>query len=218
MLSRSSSVLLKVGGIGFCLGFASWAAWAVLAALSFGDLLPRDGLSWMSGIFFQAAIPALIFYGLLSLSLLFGAVGCFTLFKEHTSWLELASGVTFIVTFGVAIVYLLPFVAIRSAYSGPYAVYFIGALRLFPLLFFSGLILWGATLLVIGRKMGVLGLSRAAGSVFIASGVLGMLLWQVILYWGFEFWILLLGWLYAAGALITALIFFRISRIRQSLR
>jgi hypothetical protein len=84
---------------------------------------------------------------------------------------------------------------------------------LFPLLFFSSLILWGATLLIIAGKIGVSGLGRVAGILFVVSGTFGMLLWQAIRYWGFELWLLPFGWLYAAGALMSALIFFRISRM-----
>jgi hypothetical protein len=80
-----------------------------------------------------------------------------------------------------------------------------------------GLILWGATLLTVAGKIGVLGLGRAAGAIFVVSGVFGMLLWQVILYWGFEVWLLAFGWLYAAGALMTTLTFFRASRTPQKL-
>jgi len=217
MLSKSGSVLLKIGSLGFFLGFASWIAWAVLAVLSFGGILLYNGdFRWISGVFLQAPFSRLIFYGLLSLSLLFSAVGCFALSKEQASGLGLLSGIPFVVIFVVAVVYLLPFFGLQSGmYPNPYPVQLSYARILFPLLFFFGLILWGATLLTISGKIGVLGLGRAAGAIFVFSGVFGMLLWQVIVYWGFEIWLLSFGWLYAAGALMTALIFFRVSRTPQ---
>ncbi len=206
--------MLKIGGLGFFLGFASVIAWAVLVVLSFeGILLYNGDFRWMSGVFFQAPSSRLIFYGLLSLSLLFSAVGCFALSKEQMSVLGLASGVLFIAIFVVAVSYLLPFVGLQSGtYSNPYPAQLSYAMRLFPLSFFLGLILWGATLFTIAGKIGALGLGRAAGAIFIVSGVFGMLPFQAILYWGFEIWLLLLGWLYAAGALMTAIIFFRAAR------
>jgi len=204
MSSRSGSVLLKIGGLGFFLGFASWIAWAVLAVLSFeGILLYNDDFRWMSGVFFQAPSSRLIFYGLLSLSSLFSAVGCFALSKEKASGLGLVSGILFVATFVVTVAYSLLFYA----------------RNLFPLLFFLGLILWGATLWTIAGEigvLGVLGLSRATGTILVVSGAFGILSLPAILYWGFELWLLLLGWLYAAGALMTALIFFRVSRTPQN--
>lgn len=206
MSSRFGSVLLKIGGLGHFLGFASWIAWAVLAVLSFeGILLYNGDFRWMSGVFFQAPSSGLIFYSLLSLSLLFSAIGCFALSKKHKSGLGFVSGVVFVGAFVSVIPYGLLFAAFQS-----YAAYVV---FLFPLLFFLGLILWGATLLIIAGKIGVSGLSRVAGMFFVAPGTFGMLLWQVIRYWGFELWLLSFGWLYAAGALMSALIFFRISRM-----
>lgn len=218
-LSRSGSVLLKIGGLGFFLGFASWIAWAVLAVLSFeGILLYNDDFRWMSGVFFQAPSSRLIFYGLLSLSSFFSAIGCFALSKGKASGLGLVSGILFVATFVVAVTYLLPFFGLQSGvYPNPYPAQLSYATNLLPLLFFLGIILWGATLLTIAGKIGVLGLSRATGAIFVVSGVFGILSLPVILYWGFELWLLLLGWLYAAGALMTALIFFRVSRTPQKL-
>jgi hypothetical protein len=97
--SRFGSVLLKIGGLGYFLGFASWIAWAVLAVLSFEGILLYYDFRWMSGVFFQAPSSSLIFYGLLSLSLLFSAIGCFALSKKHNSGLGFVSGVIFVGTF-----------------------------------------------------------------------------------------------------------------------
>jgi len=204
--SRVGSVLLKIGGLGHFLGFASWVAWGVLAVLSFEGILVYNGdFQWMSGVFFQASSSRLIFYGLLSLSLLFSGIGCFALLRKQKSGLGFVSGIVFVGTFVSVIPYVLSFVALQS-----YAAY---TFSLFPLFFLLALILWGATLLSIAGNIGVSGLSRAAGVLFIASGTFGMLLWQVILYWGFEFWVFGVGWLYAVGALMSALIFFKISRM-----
>jgi hypothetical protein len=199
MSSKSGSVLLKIGGLGYFLGFASWAVWAIMAVLSFEGLLTYNINNYtfqvMSGIFFQASYSRLIFYSLLSLSLLLSAVGCFALWQKLKSELGIASGVVFLLAFASSVVYL-------------------GYVRgsQFLLLFFLGLILWGATLLTLAGKTTSVGRSRAAGAIFIVSGAFGMLILPAILYWGIEMWLLLLGWLYAAGALLSASIFFRISR------
>ncbi|MGD0978594.1 MAG: hypothetical protein ABR962_05565 [Candidatus Bathyarchaeia archaeon] len=208
MSSRFGSVLLKIGGLGYFLGFVSWFAWAVLAVLSLEGLLLYNGdFRWMSGVYFQAPSSGLIFYGLLSLSLLFSAIGCFALSRKQNSWLAFVGGVVFVGTF-VSVMYGPSFAALQY-YE---AIWFFQ----FPLLFFLGLILWGATLLSIAGKIGVSGLGRVAGILFVFSGVFGMLLWRAILYWGFEFWLLGLGWLYAVGALMSALILFRISRMVEN--
>jgi hypothetical protein len=213
MLSRSDSVFLKIGGLGFLLGFASWITWAVLAVLSFeGILLYNGDFRWMSGAFFQALYSRLIFYGLLALSSLLSAVGCFALSKKQASGLGLISGMGFAVTFVITILYLVPFIGIQSVYPNPYPAYLTYATYLLPLSIFLSLILWGAWLLINERKINVLGLSRTAGILFLASGAFGILIWPAILYWGFEIWLLLSGWLYAAGALMTTLIFFKVSR------
>jgi len=110
--------------------------------------------------------------------------------------LGIVTGVVFILAFVSSAVYF------RDVLDSP-----------FLLLFFLGLILWGATLLTIAEKTTFSVRSRAAGTIFIVSGAFGMLILQALLYWGIEMWLLLLGWLYAAGALLSASIFFRISRI-----
>lgn len=211
-MSKLGLISLKLGGIGFFLGFASWIAWVILVGLSFVGPHRLSDLpnSLMSGIYFTAATSRLIFYGLLSLSLVFSAVGYFALSKEQVSRLGLVSGIIFAATFVVLVMQL--FSALFNSVS-----FWIVAYYLFFFVFFFGLILWGATLLKIVGKTRPLGLSRTAGGVFVASGVFGMLFWTVILYWGFEFWLLSCGWLYAAGALMTSLIFFRLSKTPQKL-
>ncbi len=156
----------------------------------------------------QVSSFRLIFYGLLAVSSILSAVGCFALSRKQRSWLALVSGMPFVAIFMVLVVYLVPFVGIASIYPNPYPTWLSFVTELIPSLFFPASILWGATLLIIGRKMGVSGLSRAAGSAFIASGVFGMLLLQLVLYFGFDVWFVVIGWLYAAGALMTAIIFF----------
>jgi hypothetical protein len=204
MSSRFDSVLLRIGGLGHFLGFASYVLWAGLVILSFAGILTYDDFRIMSGIFFQAPFYRLIFNGLLSLSLLFSAIGCFALWRRQNLSLGFVSGVFFFVTFVSSVMtYGLSFATLQS-----YAVY---AFFLFPLLFFLGLILWGVTLLSMARKISVRG--ARVGILIVASGGFGMLLWQAIRYWGFELWLLSFGWLYAIGALMSAVIFFRISRM-----
>jgi hypothetical protein len=164
----------------------------------------------MSGIYFTSATSRLIFYGLLTLSSIFNAVGCFALFKEQASKLALLSGIFFAATFVVLAMQIF-----STFFTSVF--FWIVSQYLFVLVFFFGLILWGATLWKNAVKTSVSGLSHATGMAFVASGALGLLLWPVILYWGFELWLLLCGWLYAAGALATALIFFRLSKTPQKL-
>ena len=171
MLSRSDSVLLKIGGLGFLLGFASWITWAVLAVLSFeGILLYNGDFRWMSGAFFQAPYSRLIFYGLLALSSLFSAIGCFALSKKQASGLGLICGIGFAATFVITILYLAPFIGIQSVYPNPYPVYLTYATYLLPLSFFLSLILWGAWLLINERKISVISI------LFLASGAFGILM------------------------------------------
>ncbi len=203
MSSESGSVLLKIGGLGYVLGFASWILWAIMAILSFVTAFTLRGFPFpfMSGIYFLR-YSSLIFYSLLSLSLLFSAIGCFALSRKFRPGLVLASGVVLILAFASTSIYWLDFVG-----SIPYGVYLV---YVFPVLFFLGLILWGATLLTSAEKTTLPIHSRVAGALLVASGVFGMLAWPAILYWGFELWLLMFGWLYAAGALLSALIFFRV--------
>jgi hypothetical protein len=205
MTSQSRSILLKIGGLGFLLGFASWIAWVVMVILSFeGILLFNGDFRWLSGVFFQAPSSRLIFYGLLSVSLLFSAVGSFALPRKQASWLGVISGVALISAFVVSVMYLLPFFGLEPRiYPNPYPVMLIYATYLFPFLFFSGLVIWGTTLLLIARRTSAGDFGHATGAFFLVSGGFGILLWPVILYWGLELWLLLLGWLYAAGALMA---------------
>ena len=76
-----------------------------------------------------------------------------------------------------------------------------------------GLLIWGATMLALQKSLPQPGKSPWVGVIFILISVLTLtMFWPVILYWGFEFWLLLLGWLYAAAALATAVMFIRLSR------
>jgi hypothetical protein len=186
----STSILLKIGGLGFSLGFVSYVAWILMVILSLEGLL-RYGtgffqFDWMSGVFFQAPASRLIFYGLLSFSSLFSAIGCFALTITKKLWLGFINGIFFLVTF----------VLFAS----------------FPPAFFLELILWGTTLLIIAEKIGAPNLGRAAGIILLIAGAFGILSTPVVIFWGFEIWIMMFGWLYAAGALMSAIIFFRRTR------
>lgn len=212
IMSKLGLISLKMGGIGFFLGFASWIAWVVLVVLSFASTPRLEDLPnlLMGGVYFTSATSRLIFYGLLTLSSIFNAVGCFALFKEQASKLVLLSGILFAATFVVLAMQIFS-TLFTSVFFRMVSHY------LFSSVFFVALILWGATLWKNAVKTSVSGLSHATGMAFVASGALGLLLWHVILYWGFELWLLICGWLYAAGALATALIFFRLSKTPQKL-
>lgn len=207
-MSSSGSVLFKVGGVGYLFGFISWITWAILVILGFISSLTFHGFQFMSGIFFQAYFW-LIFYSLLSISLLLSAIGCFAFARKQKSALGLASGVVFLIAFASLAAYLLAFATDIMPQNISYVRYLVFP---FPLLFFVGLIIWGVTLLLDAGKTGVTVRSRTAGPLFLVSAIFGILVWPAISYWGLEIWLLMLGWLYAVGALLSALIFFRISR------
>jgi hypothetical protein len=193
----SNSVLLKVGSLGYFLGFVSWVVWAVAAFVSFAVITGPDHLP-MSGIFFQSSSLAMVFYALLSFSFLLCAVGCFAFSNRQGSGLALASGAVFVVAFAS--------IAVPRLVRG-WPFFFFN----FPFLMFLGLILWGATLLTTAGKLASRWQGKIAGVLFVVAGTFGLLVWEAILYWGLELWLLMAGWLYAAGAFTTVLILYRMS-------
>ena len=76
-----------------------------------------------------------------------------------------------------------------------------------------GLLVWGATLLALSKSLPYPRLSSWIGGIFVLIAVLTLtLFWQVIMYWGVEFWFLLFGWLYAICVAATAIILWRLSK------
>jgi len=75
------------------------------------------------------------------------------------------------------------------------------------------MLVWGATLLEVRKALPYPRLSSWIGYVFILVPILTLaLFWQVLLYWGVEMWFMLFGWLYAIGAVVTAIILYQLSR------
>ncbi|HVP41128.1 MAG TPA: hypothetical protein VMS95_04165 [Candidatus Krumholzibacteriaceae bacterium] len=195
-----NSVLLKVGSLGYFLGFVSWVFWALVTFVSFTVATgPSTGLLPMSGIFFQSHILAVEFYSLLWLSFLLGAIGCFGFWKKLSSGLAFACGVVFAFTFASTLL--------------PGSGFLIGSLFFFPQfqLAFFGLILWGVTLLTFAGKLASRWQGKVAGVFFVVAGSFGLLAFGAIAYFGFEIWLLMFGWLYAAAAFLTALILYKMS-------
>jgi hypothetical protein len=206
------AIFFRIGSIGYIVGFLAWLFWLLLVVSSLVVYWLGYGYpSIMSGIFFQAYSRAyfMIDYFLFSVSFAFGSFGCFGLKKKYGSDLALACGIIHIIVAAI-LVYSLSSLYLLANYV-PIRFYV-------PTALFVGMLMWGATLLIVGKPFHstMLGsysrLSQLAGTLFMVAGLIGILFHQVILYWGIEFWFMLAGWLYAAGAVATALLLFRISK------
>jgi len=191
-------------------GFLAWLFWLLLVIANL--VIDWHGhLSIMSGIFFQSYSRAyfMMDYFLFSVSFAFGSFGCFGLKKKYGSDLALACGIIHIIVAAI-LVYSLSSLYLLANYV-PIRFYV-------PTALFVGMLMWGATLLIVRKPFHstMLGsysrLSQLAGTLFMVAGLIGILFHQVILYWGIEFWFMFAGWLYAAGAVATALLLFRISK------
>jgi len=77
---------------------------------------------------------------------------------------------------------------------------------------YIGMIIGGVTFIVAGKHFRRNGtvlfktFSRMAGAFFLVAGLLGLMLLPVILWWGFETWLMAGGGLYAAGAIVLAVV------------
>ena len=204
------AIFFRIGSIGYMVGFLAWLFWLLL-------VITNLAIDWhghpsiMSGIFFQAYSRAyfMIDNFLFSVSFAFGSFGCFGLKKKYGSDLALACGIIHIIVTAI-LVYSLSSLYLLANYV-PIRFYV-------PTALFVGMLMWGATLLIVRKPFHstMLGsysrLSQLAGTLFMVAGLIGILFHQVILYWGIEFWFMFAGWLYAAGAVATALLLFRISK------
>ena len=82
-----------------------------------------------------------------------------------------------------------------------------------------GLLVWGATLLEVRKSLPYSRLGLWIGCTFVLIAILTLtLFWQVILYFGIEFWFMILGWLYAIDAVATAILLFRLSKVSSVLK
>jgi hypothetical protein len=204
------AIFFQIGTIGYMVGFLAWLFWLLLVVSSFVVYWLGYGYpSIMSGVFFQSRAYFMIDYFLFSVSFAFGSFGCFSLKKKYGSDLALACGISHIIVAAI-LVYSLSSLYLLANYV-PIRDYV-------PTALFVGMLMWGATLLIERKpfQSTMLGsysrLSQLAGTLFMVAGLIGILFYQVILYWGIEFWLMFAGWLYATGAVATALLLFRISK------
>lgn len=204
------AISFRIGAIGYMVGFLAWLFWLLLVVSSFVVYWLGYGYpSIMSGVFFQSRVYFMIDFFLFSVSFAFGSFGCFGLKKKYGLDLALACGISHIIVAAI-LVYSLSSLYLLANYV-PIRFYV-------PTALFVGMLMWGATLLIERKpfESTLLGsysrLSQLAGALFMVAGLIGILFHQVILYWGIEFWLMFAGWLYAGGAVATALLLFRISK------
>ena len=201
-----NSRFFVVGAIGFLVGFFAWFFWFLLAV--FGLLLAVLArfygyhgfwdVNFMSGIFFQSGIFHMVFRTLLVLSLALGSFGCFALKRKYGSNLALGCG----------ILYLFLSAVLTSSPFLPYTrLWYINYGRS-EMLLNVGLFVFGVTLLSIRKSLPQPKKESCArtGLLFIAISVPSLMpnLVPVIVYWGFEVWLMVLGWLYAINSIVTA--------------
>ena len=203
-----NSRFFMVGAIGFLCGFFAWFFWllltisellrAVLARFyhyyGFWGATYRSG---MSGIFFQNRTFQTIFLGLLVLSLALGSFGCFALKRKYGSNLALGCGILNLVLSVVLMSYpIIPGTRLWYIYCNP------------VMLLSVGLFVLGVTLLSIRKSLPKHKKESCirTGLLFIAVSVASLIptFMLIILYWGFEVWIMFLGWLYAFNSIATA--------------
>ena len=204
------AIFFRIGSISYMVGFLAWLFWLLLVVSSLVVYWLGYGYpSIMSGVFFQSRACFMIDGFLFSVSFAFGSFGCFGLKKKYDLDLALACGISHIIVAAI-LVYSISSLYLLANYV-PMRFYV-------PTALFVGMLMWGGTLLIEQKpfQSTMLGsytkLNQLAGTLFMVSSLIGILFHQVILYWGIEFWLMFAGWLYAAGAVATALLLFRISK------
>jgi len=206
--SRSAAFLL-IGSIGYITGFLAWLFWLFLVVASL--VIDWHGqFSIMSGALFQSRAYLMMDYCLFSISFALGSFGCFGLKKKYGSYLALVCGIIYIIVTAI-LVYSLSSLYLLANYF-PMGLYVPPAL-------FVGMLMWGTTLLAVQKPFQSImhglysKLNRAglAGILFILAGLIGIFLYPVIVYWDIGLWLMVAGWIYAAGAVVTALFLFQIS-------
>lgn len=192
-----TSRLLTMGAIGFLLGFGAWLFWLLLTVSALLPLLlGYDYPRYMSGIFFQNWIYAMVFRSLLSLSLVLESFGCFALKRKYDSNLSLTCGVLFLC---IAVILWAPLAVPLSVVP---LVWFL-SYNPAPLLS-VGLLVLGATLHSLRKVLPTPETVEGLALIFIIIFPITLLMLAVVLYWGFEVWLLFLGWLYAFNSVATA--------------
>ena len=159
----------------------------------------------MSGIFFQNWTFQMIFLGFLVLSLALGSFGCFALKRKYGSNMAFGCGILFLVL--SVVLMSIPIIL------GKLLWYIYRS----PLIILSvGLLVLGVTLLSIRKSLPnhkKESCSRT-GLLFIAVSVFSFMptLMPVIMYWGFEVWLMFIGWLYAINCIATARLMLQMRR------
>jgi len=194
-----NSQFFMVGAIGFLVGFFAWFFWLLLAVSTWLSYFWGFGhLNYMSGIFFQNWAFHTIFRSLLSLSLALGSFGCSALKQKYGSNLALGCGVLYLAISAVLTSSLI--IPISNLSRLLWYIYYNPATLLNV-----GLLVLGATLLSIRKSLPNSHKALWIGLIFILISAPTLTCFvNVIWYWGFEFWLLLFGWLYAINAIATA--------------
>jgi hypothetical protein len=203
-----SAIFFRIGSIGYVAGFLAWFTWFLPVILNLIAYWIGYGYSGvMSGIFFQSGPYPLIVYGFFSASFMLGSFACFGLKKRYGSNIALICGIFYLAVFAILCY------SIASAYSLPVPVYIRILTNNFLMFLNLGMLVWGATLLEVRKSLPYPRLSSWIGSIFILIPILTLTwFWQVLLYWGVEFWFMIFGWLYAICAAATAIILWRLSK------
>jgi hypothetical protein len=188
-----------VGAIGFLLGFAAWLFWLLLAVTSF--IYHPLGFGYfgsMSGIFFQSWILGRIFYSLLAISLALESFGCFALKQKYGSKPAFACGVL-LLAFSAAVISSMIIPTYHPLVYNPVVSLNVGLLAL------------GVTFLLIRKALPTPRKALWIGLLFILipAFTLNWFLF-VILYFGFEIWLMLLGWLYAINSVFAGCLMLQI--------
>jgi hypothetical protein len=181
-----------VGAIGFFLGFTAWLFWLllVISARVFGY-----GFSnYMSGIFFQNWVFYQIFRSLISFSFAFESFGFFALRQKYGSDLAFACGMLFLAISVLLILSLIIPLQLR------FLPWFIGYNP--TTVVNVGLLVSGVTFLLIRKSLPTPRKALGIGLAFIIISALTLTLFKnVLLYWGFEMWLMYFGWLFAISSL-----------------
>lgn len=205
---NKSAIFFQIGAIGYIAGFLAWFTWFLLVILNLVIYWLGYGYpDIMSGIFFQHGPYSLFVYSFFSASFLLGSFACFGLKRRLGSNMALICGLTYIGVFIVLCYYIMELYFFRNYQN--YISLFLNTLRFMNL----GLMVWGATLLGVRTSLPHPRLSLFTAIIFAFVAILTLtMFWAVILYWGIEFWLMMFGWLYAIGAIATAIILICVSK------
>jgi hypothetical protein len=188
-----------IGAVGFLLSFVAWLFWLLLSVSALlASYLGYGYANYMSGIFFQNWTYRMIFHSLLSLSLALEGFGCVGLKQKYGSNLALICGIFLITSAAVLASSLV--ITISNVSLLLWVTYYNPTLLLNV-----GLLILGLTFLSVRKSLPTPGKASWIGSIFIIVSA-STLTWVaiVILYWGFELWLLVFGGPYAINSIATS--------------